>query len=127
MFQVILRINKNDFAKSINQPIFMLEVPCFSYAVEKGIFSFRRNMSRDGVVGIATGYKLEFESRYGQEFSPLHVIQTVSGAHPASYPMGTVGSFPGVKRTRCEADRSPPSSAEVKKMWIYTSTPHKPS
>jgi hypothetical protein len=30
---------------------------------------------------------------------------------------------PGVKQQGCEADRSPPASAEVKKMWIYTSTP----
>jgi hypothetical protein len=30
---------------------------------------------------------------------------------------------PGVKRPGCEADHSPPASAEVKKMWIYTSTP----
>jgi hypothetical protein len=30
---------------------------------------------------------------------------------------------PGVKRPGCEAGHSPPSSAEVKKMWIYTSTP----
>jgi hypothetical protein len=29
----------------------------------------------------------------------------------------------GVKRLGCEADHSPPASAEVKKMWIYTSTP----
>jgi hypothetical protein len=29
----------------------------------------------------------------------------------------------GVKRQGCEADHSPPASAEVKKMWIYTSTP----
>jgi hypothetical protein len=29
---------------------------------------------------------------------------------------------PGVKRPGREADHSPPS-AEVKKMWIYTSTP----
>jgi hypothetical protein len=33
----------------------------------------------------------EFESRYGQEFSLLHDVQTGSGAHPASYPVGTVG------------------------------------
>jgi hypothetical protein len=32
-------------------------------------------------------------------------------------------SFPGVKRPGREADHSPPTSAEVKKMWIYTSTP----
>jgi hypothetical protein len=30
---------------------------------------------------------------------------------------------PGVKRTGREADHSPPTSAKVKKMWIYTSTP----
>jgi hypothetical protein len=29
----------------------------------------------------------------------------------------------GVKRSGREADHSPPTSAEVKKMWIYTSTP----
>jgi hypothetical protein len=48
--------------------------------------------SRDSSVGIATGYGLD-ESRYGQEFSLLHVVQTGSGAHP-NYPMGTGGSFP---------------------------------
>jgi hypothetical protein len=37
--------------------------------------------------------------------------------------MGTVGSFPGLKRQGREADHSPPASAEVKKTWIYTSTP----
>jgi hypothetical protein len=29
----------------------------------------------------------------------------------------------GIKRQGREADYSPPTSAEVKKMWIYTSTP----
>jgi hypothetical protein len=29
----------------------------------------------------------------------------------------------GIKRQGHEADHSPPASAEVKKMWIYTSTP----
>jgi hypothetical protein len=51
----------------------------------------------DSAVGIATGLTTkgsEFESRWGQEFSLLHVVQTGSGAHPASYPMGTGGSFP---------------------------------
>jgi hypothetical protein len=37
--------------------------------------------------------------------------------------MGTGGSFPGVKRQGREADHSPPTSAEVRKMWIHTSTP----
>jgi hypothetical protein len=44
----------------------------------------------------------------------LQVIRTGSGVHSASYPMGTVGSFPGVKRQGREAYLSPPASAEVK-------------
>jgi hypothetical protein len=32
-------------------------------------------------------------------------------------------SFLGVKRQRCEVDHSPPSSAEVRNEWSYTSTP----
>jgi hypothetical protein len=58
-----------------------------------------------------------------QEFSLLHLLQTGFGVHPTSYTMGTGGSFPAVKRPGREADHSPPTSAEVKKMWIYTSTP----
>jgi hypothetical protein len=58
--------------------------------------------SRDSAVSIATGYGLddqgvEFESRYGLEFSLPHVVQAGFGAHPASYPMGTGGSFFGSK------------------------------
>jgi hypothetical protein len=35
----------------------------------------------------------------------------------------TGGSFPGVKRPGREADHSPPSSAEIKNAWCYTSIP----
>jgi hypothetical protein len=45
------------------------------------------------------------------------------GARPASYPMGTGALSMGVKRPRREADHSPLSSAEVKNLWNYTSTP----
>jgi hypothetical protein len=34
-----------------------------------------------------------------------------------------LGLSPGVKRPGREADHLPPASTEVKKMWIYTSTP----
>jgi hypothetical protein len=45
----------------------------------------------------------------------LHVVQTGSGAHPGSYPMGGEGRFPwGIKRVGREADHSSPASAEVK-------------
>jgi hypothetical protein len=47
----------------------------------------------DSVVGIATGYGLD--DRGAGVPSPDRVVQTGSGAHPASYAMGTEGSFPG--------------------------------
>jgi hypothetical protein len=46
-----------------------------------------------------------------------------SGAYPASYPMGTRDFSTGVKRPGGEADYSPPTSAEFKETWIYTSPP----
>jgi hypothetical protein len=70
-----------------------------------------------------TGEGLKFESQQGREFSLLKVVQTESGAHPASYPMVTGGSFQGGKASRREADHSTSTSIEDKKMWIYTSTP----
>jgi hypothetical protein len=63
----------------------------------------------------------ELESQEGQDFSPLHAVQTGSGAHPASYPMGTGGG--GVKRPGRQADHSPLYSAEDKNTRIYTATP----
>jgi hypothetical protein len=57
-------------------------------------------MIRDGSVGIALGYGLDdrgsrvrFQAGAGN-FSLHHRVQNGSGAHPASYPMGTRGSFP---------------------------------
>jgi hypothetical protein len=76
---------------------------------------FKTAESQDSAVGIAIGYELEFESRWGLEFSLIHVVQTGSGGHPASYPTGKEGFSPGVKRSRREADNTPATSAEVKK------------
>jgi hypothetical protein len=57
--------------------------------------------SRDSSVGIALGYGLDhrgsrvrFPAR-ARNFSLHHRVQNGSGAHPASYPMGTRGSFLG--------------------------------
>jgi hypothetical protein len=47
-------------------------------------------------------------------FSLHHRVQNGSGAHLTSYPLGTRGSFPGVKQPRREADHSLPSSVKVK-------------
>jgi hypothetical protein len=49
-----------------------------------------------------------------KDFSSSLCVQTDSGAHPVSYPMGTGGPFSGGKaRPGRDADHSPPSSAEV--------------
>jgi hypothetical protein len=57
------------------------------------IFIFKASL-RD----VATGYGLDGRGvgvgvPVGEEFSLLHVVQAGSGAHPASYPMGTGDSF----------------------------------
>jgi hypothetical protein len=59
--------------------------------------------SRDSSVGITLGYRLadrgsriRFPVGAGN-FSLHHCVQNGSGAHPASYPVGTRGSFPGGK------------------------------
>jgi hypothetical protein len=51
------------------------------------------------------------------------MVQTGFGAHPASHPMGTGGLSPGLKQQGRKADHSPLANAEIKKRWIYTSTP----
>jgi hypothetical protein len=42
---------------------------------------------------------------------------------PAFYPKGKGFFSPGLKRSGSETDHSRPTSVEVKKTWIYTSTP----
>jgi hypothetical protein len=62
------------------------------------------------IIIIDRGSRVRFLSSTGN-FSLHHRVQNGSGAHPATYPRGTGGSFLGVKRLGCEADHSPPSSA----------------
>ena len=85
-------------------------------------------MGRDSSVGIATRYGMDapgIEFRWGARFfAPL---QTVPGAHPASFTMGT-SSLPGVKRPRRGVDHPPLSSAEVKeRVELYLYSPSRPS
>jgi hypothetical protein len=74
------------------------------------------NKSRDSSVSIALGYGLDDQGsgfRFLAEagnFSLNYCVQNGSGAHSASYPMGTRGSFPSGKVAGREADHSPPSS-----------------
>jgi hypothetical protein len=75
------------------------------------------------LVGIVTGYGLDDQG--GGSSSP----GSVKNFHSSISSRPALGStqpptkwVPGVKRQRREADHSLPTSAEVKKMWIYTST-----
>jgi hypothetical protein len=89
--------------------------------------------SWDSVVGIATGYGMEdrgagarvpvgsriFSSprRPNRLWGPPNLL---SNEYRRLFPLGVKG--PGL-----EADHSTPTSAEVTKMWICTSTPPRPS
>jgi hypothetical protein len=86
-------------------------------------------------VGMAMGYgqddqgsRVRFPGGGAWNFPLHHRIQNGSGAHPASYPMGTRGYFPGGKAAGREADHSTPSSAEVKEcVDLYLHSPNTPS
>jgi hypothetical protein len=67
------------------------------------MFSNQQSRRVYSSVGIALGYGLDdwdsrvrFSAEAGN-FSLPHRVQNGSGAHPASYPMGTRGCFPGSK------------------------------
>jgi hypothetical protein len=80
---------------------------------------------KDSAVCIATGYMLE--DRGVGSSSPGRVKNFLFSTFfrpalgPTQWVLGTL--FPGVKREGREADHSSSVSAEVKKIWIYTSTP----
>jgi hypothetical protein len=90
--------------------------------------------SRSSSVGIALCYGLDdrgsrvrFTTGAGN-YSPHNRVQNGSGAHPASYPVGTRGSFLAVKRPGREAVHSPPSSAEIEEcVELYLHSSHTPS
>jgi hypothetical protein len=56
------------------------------------------------------------------KFFLLHVIRSALGSTQPSVQRVPRALFPGVKRPGRETDHSPPTSAEVKEMWIYTFT-----
>jgi hypothetical protein len=81
-------------------------------------FLYFRSMEPGSSVSIVSGYGLDDRSSIPAEvgdFSCSLCVQTDSGAHPASCPMGIGDPFPGGKEPPgCDADHSPPSTPEVK-------------
>jgi len=78
------------------------------------------NSSLNVISGIALDYELDNRGSRVQfpagtgNFSLHHRVQNGSWAHPASYPMGTRGTFPGGKVAEAWSWPLIPSSAEVK-------------
>jgi hypothetical protein len=77
-------------------------------------------VDRGSSVSIVSGYGLDEQAievrspAKAKDVSSSLRVQTGSGAHPASCTMGPRGPLPGAKaRQGCDADHSPPSSAEV--------------
>jgi hypothetical protein len=67
---------------------------------------------------------IKFDPRQRRkDFSPSLCVQTGSEAHPASYLISTGGKV----RKGCDADDSPPSSAEVVNEELYLLSPQAPS
>jgi hypothetical protein len=94
------RAVKQKFKLMINLPLCLTK---YHSIKTYGSSALDGGKSRDSSVGIALGYGLDdrgprvrFPEGVGN-FSPRHCVQNGSGAHPASYPVGTRGSFPGGK------------------------------
>jgi hypothetical protein len=84
-------------------------VPSLSHLMSR--FSSGSTVSDYGLDDRAIGVR---SPEGAKDFSYSLLVQTSSGAHPASCTMGTGGPFPGAKaRPGRDADHSPPSSAEV--------------
>jgi hypothetical protein len=76
-------------------------------------------------MGWTTGRSRFDPQQRRKDFSSSLCVQSGSEAHPASCTMGTGGPIPGAKvRPGRDADRSPPSSAEVE---LYLLSPQAPS
>jgi hypothetical protein len=83
--------------------------------------------SQDSVVGMATGYGMDDRGVGVQVPVGSRIF---SSPHHPSWLWGPLNLLsngyqdlsPRIKWPGHEADHSPPANAEVKKMWIYTST-----
>jgi hypothetical protein len=82
-----------------------------------------KKTNRDSAVGIAFSYGVDGRGVRVRVpgGSKIFLVLIDSEAHPASYRMNAHSL--GVKWLGRDTDHSPPTSAEVKKTWIYTSTP----
>jgi hypothetical protein len=76
---------------------------------------------------VVSDYRLDNQGSIhnrGKSFSFSLCVQTSSEAHPASYPIGTMGTFPGCKaQLERDADHSPHLVPRSRMSRSYTSYP----
>jgi hypothetical protein len=108
MFETLKRVRRSNGCMKIIRPVTALSTQML------------QNWSRESSVSLVTVLRLHDGG--GDFLSLRYRIQIGSGAHSASCAMGTGVFSPGIKRLGRETDLSPPSSAEVRNAWSYTST-----
>jgi hypothetical protein len=84
-------------------------------------------VGRDSSIGIATGYGLDGHAVGVPSPGEGKNFHLSMSSRPALGPTQPIHCVPGalsrgVGRQGYEADHSPPTSAKVKKTWVYTST-----
>jgi hypothetical protein len=88
---------------------------------------FIKEGSRDSSIGIATGYGLGYQGVEVRVPIKARIFSSPRRPDRLWVPLsllsnGYRGLPPGIKRPGSEVDHSPPTSVEVKKMWLYIST-----
>jgi hypothetical protein len=80
-----------EFREIVRNELLRVEQAAYKAVIQFCKFTggFKSEHSRDSVVGRS--------SSPGMVKNFLHAVQTDSGVHPSSYPMGTGRSFPGGK------------------------------
>jgi hypothetical protein len=103
---------------------------CLGVGCTRANLEHYHDMSRDSAVGIATGYGLDDRGvgvrvPVGSRIfsSPRRPDRIWGPPSLLSNRYRGGGLSPGVKRQERDADQPPPANAEVKNMWIHTSTP----
>jgi hypothetical protein len=82
--------------------------------VHAGKSSYHKSIYKLGYYSMYSDYVIEWTSKkLWFDFWQGQNMQTGSGAHPASFSVGTEESFPRMKLLEHEADHSPPSSGAI--------------
>jgi hypothetical protein len=89
-----IEIGRNNMSLEVANLQGLLSGEIITTTVQCGIMKTCNRFLKNGLDD--QGSRVQFPARAGN-FSLHHRVQNGSGVHPASYPMGTRGCFPGDK------------------------------